>query len=137
MLISPCAAALLRTVFLADCRLLLASLPQLPALQELHIFSTGVLDSRSLSLLASLSQAHCKLQEVSLAFSPHKGFVPADLGVLERSVLCDIATSLTLAVLIDIGYFGYTALCPLCVHLVDLPEMQKQEMRDLDGLLVF
>lgn len=70
-------------VFCAPCRLLLASLPLLLALRELHIFSTGVLDSSSLSLIASLSRAHCKLQEVSLAFSPAKAFAPADLGVLE------------------------------------------------------
>ena len=69
---------------LGCCRLLLASLPHLPALRELHIFSTGVLDRRSLSLVASLSCTHCKLKEVSLAFSPDKSFVPADLGVLER-----------------------------------------------------
>lgn len=65
-------------------RLLLASLPLLPALRELQLFSTGSLSRRSLSLIAGLSQAHCALQEVSLAFSPHKSFVPADLGVLER-----------------------------------------------------
>ena len=66
------------------CRLLLATLPLLPALQELHIFSTGTISSSNIALIASLSHAHCKLQELSLSFSPLKDFVPAHLNVLER-----------------------------------------------------
>ena len=43
-----------------------------------------MLSSSSLALIASLSHAHCKLQELSLSFSPLKDFVPAHLDVLER-----------------------------------------------------
>ncbi|CAK0782533.1 hypothetical protein CVIRNUC_005751 [Coccomyxa viridis] len=74
--------------------LLLATLPLLPALQELHIFSTGTISSSNIALIASLSRAHCKLQELSLSFSPLKDFVPAHLNVLERM---DALTSLSIS----------------------------------------
>lgn len=71
-------------------RLLEAVLPNLAALQELRVFSAGVMEAPDLELLAQLLHSPpdvmpgCALRELSLSFAPAEGFAAADLDAIGR-----------------------------------------------------